>query len=86
MIKLKHHFDDSVVRVYQSNEDGEDTFIGVCNSELSFYDLRLQVKEQKLDNIYFIFNEEKHIIRPNGRVSPWPRGLYVLIENYLQKL
>lgn len=49
--------------------------IGVCQNELQFNDIRVQVVRNKLDNISFIYKGNEYKIKPNGDTT-WENGLY----------
>lgn len=45
-------------------------------SMLEFTYARAQIKQNKLEGFYIIFNGQKIEIDSNGRLSEWPEGLY----------
>jgi hypothetical protein len=59
--------------------------LGFIN-EYEFNDLRIQLKENKVDGYYLMFNDLKHQIDKDGRLPLWSKGFFDLQENQLMKL
>jgi hypothetical protein len=62
-----------------------DRSMGFVN-EYEFNDLRIQIKEHKLDGYYLMFNNIKHTIDKDGRVDTWSKGFFDLHEHQLMKI
>jgi len=61
-------------------------FLGTIN-EYEFYDVRVQIKKQKLDGYYVVFQEEKVKIDKNGKFyPPKQRGMFDFITRKLIEL
>lgn len=59
--------------------------LGYIN-QYEFNDLRVQLKENKIDGYYLMFNDIKHTIDKDGRVDVWSKGFFDLQEYQLMKL
>jgi hypothetical protein len=65
----------------------DDHCIGTCKSSISFDDLRVQIKENKASGYFFMFNNKRYDIQPDGRIYPeYPRDLYREVTDLLTKL
>lgn len=65
------------------NPQGES--MGIIN-EFEFNDIRIQIKKEKAEGYYCIFEGETCVIDKNGRVDYWPEGFFDLYEKQLSKL
>ena len=65
--------------------DSEDNSLGFLN-EFENLDLRCQIAEQKVKGYYLIFNNEKNYIKSNGKIEPWPTGLYDTLSFLFSRL
>lgn len=70
------------VKIY--NPDG--TLLCETNNELVFNDIRIQIKDQKLNGYYLIFEGNKCDIDNDGQVIKWPRGLFSISTDQLNYL
>lgn len=88
MNKIKNNY-ISEVTSFLYNPDGELLF--TINSNLKLNDVRIQIKEQKLEGYYLKYKKDegdlyKISINPNGQLSSWPEGFYDLFDKQLDKL
>jgi len=65
--------------------DPEGKSLGFLNY-LEHLDLRLQIKTEKADGYYLIFNDLTIRFQSNGRLERWPNDMYDQVESYLYKL
>lgn len=65
--------------------DNNDNCLGFLNQYES-NDLRGQIAEQKASGYYLIFNDEKIVIQPNGKILNWASGLYDNMEKGLARI
>lgn len=61
---------DQKVEIFQNGIS-----IGVCQNELQFNDIRVQVCRNQLDNVSFVYKGKEYKIKPNGDTT-WENGLY----------
>lgn len=64
----------------------DDKLIGTIDNELSFNDIRIQIKRKQLLGYYVIWQEHKILINHDGRVSFWPNGFFNTAETQLHEL
>lgn len=79
MIKVRK-FKTCYVQVF--NPDGS-LFLA---DEYTFYDIRCQIREQKVAGYTYKFNEQLGIIDSKGNCSEWFKGMFDLEELFLSKL
>jgi hypothetical protein len=65
------------------NPQGES--MGFLN-EYEFNDIRIQIKKEKAEGYYLIFNDEACVINKDGRLDYWPDGFFDLFDKQLNKL
>lgn len=63
----------------------QDESMGFIN-EYEFNDVRIQIKEQKAEGYYCMFNGERFNINKDGRSQDWFEGFFDLIEQQMSKL
>lgn len=63
----------------------EGVSLGIINV-WQFNDVRIQLKEQKLNGYYCMFYDEKCNLDSDGRCDNWPDGFFDLTENQLIQL
>ena len=80
MIKLKK-LELETVEVFDPNGKS----LGFANY-FEFTDLRIQIKEQKLNGYFIVYDNNEHLILNNGKVVDYPNGLFNLIDEQLDKL
>jgi predicted ATPase len=73
-----NHIQEPVVPLY-----GPEGLIGYIKNQLEFADVRGQIKTQRLQGYYFIFNDERIDIDEYGNCSKWPKGFYDQIDDLL---
>ena len=72
--------------------DNNDNFLFQIDSNLKLNDVRIQIKDQKLDGYYVEYQEEGKYcnttiyISPEGRLNHWPEGFYRLFDEQLDRL
>lgn len=77
---------DTTVAVYHNNK-----LIGTIDTQYQLNDIRLQVKNQKLSGVYFLFVRPDDVVEridcdSNGNLSKWPKGFFDVIEKQLCEL
>ncbi len=65
--------------------DPDGNSLGFLN-EYEFNDLRVQIKQEKAEGYYMVFNDKRNYIDVNGRLKDWEVGFYDMIENQLIEL
>lgn len=63
-----------------------DQLVGVIENSLAFYDVRVQIKKQGLEDYYILFKGVRYYIDKDGKLPIWPIDLFVKEEEYLQQL
>ena len=76
-------FDQIKCELFHENSD---TAIGIIESEYSLLDVLVQIKEQKLDGYYIMFEGHKITISNEGRTQGRPNGFYDLTGKFLRQL
>lgn len=74
---------DQSVEIY-TEENGEMVFFGLCQNEYSFLDLRVQIKQEQLENVFIKIDSGYYIIDKDGRLPIWPPDLYPMQDYYLR--
>jgi hypothetical protein len=64
------------------NKDG---FFARVN-QYEFNDIRIQIKNNKVEEFYIFFDNQKFYINKDGRVANWPIGLFDLFADQLTEL
>lgn len=64
--------DNDVIYIYNP----DDTLLTKCDNELLFLHIRLQIAKLYLSGYYFMFNNVRYNINPNGYIQDYPKGLY----------
>lgn len=77
---VKNNITPKLYAVYHNEK-----FIDLFN-EYELYDLRLQVIEKKLNNIFILFNDERINIDHRGEFSSHPNGFCDEIEDGYKKI
>ena len=80
MIKI-NRIEPQVVELFNP----EDISMGFIN-EYEFNDICIQIKQQKLDGYYCIYNNEIFRINNDGRSNDWFEGFFDTIEKQYSKL
>lgn len=62
------------------------SFVGVIKNEYSMLDVLVQIKEQKLEGYYFVFDNKTILINLNGGTEGRIDGFYDIIGKQLRKL
>jgi hypothetical protein len=78
MIKI-NKIEEDRVKIFHMDGDSpsdKDTFVGEVTSNLEFDDARIQIKLEKSDRYYFIFNDSIYVFDKDGRIPNYPRDLY----------
>lgn len=70
------------VRIF--NPDG--SLLCETDNLLQFNDIRIQIKDQKLEGYYLEFEGEKSIIDSNGGICNWMKGLFAIAADQLNDL
>lgn len=60
-----------------------DTFIGTCENQLSCLDIRVQIKNAKVDGYYLVFENDISMITNRGELVDHPRNLYKKMDDLL---
>jgi hypothetical protein len=71
--------------------DPSGKIVGIVENELQFHDVRFQIKKQKLEGYYFLFNRpdgvcERVDINNHGRCDASPNGFFDSSMNLLMEL
>jgi len=67
--------------------DPNGKFIGEITSHLELNDIRIQIKENKVDGYYIMWKDDYRIfIDKYGRLDEWPKGFYDLFDDQLDAL
>ena len=64
----------------------DNILIGEINTNLELNHVRIQIKDQKLEGYYVIWEHYKLIISPEGRLHNWPNGFYDTMDTQLDAL
>lgn len=69
----------------------ENNFIGIVEDQYQLNDIRLQVVQNNLKNVYFVFElsegiEQQINVNSDGSLDCWPDGFFDEIEKQLFKL
>lgn len=70
------------VKIY--NPDG--TLLCETNNELIFNDIRIQIKNQRLNGYYLVFEDKKYEINSDGELMNWPKNLFSIGTDQLNYL
>lgn len=62
-----------------------DRSLGFVN-EYEFNDLRIQIAENKLSGYYVMFEDQKLMIEPDGKMKDWSNGLFDLMLIQMSKM
>lgn len=65
--------------------DPENKSLGFLN-DFEFNDLRIQIKNEKGEGYYAVFDNKKLFIDADGRLKIWPKGFYDMFEKQLSQL
>jgi hypothetical protein len=85
MIKINNNITEEGCLLY--GPKGEETvLIGKIKNAPAFYDVRLQIKQKKLEGYYILFQGERYYIDKDGRLPVYPINLFPAIDSYLEKL
>ena len=63
-----------------------DGLVGVDLNEHELNDIRIQIKEGKLEGFFVMFGGEKITINSMGQLSNWPDGFFDLLIKQLMQL
>jgi hypothetical protein len=55
-------------------------------NEYEFNDIRIQIKKEKVEGFYVLFNGEAYAIDGSGNLSEHPKGLFEVFVNQLDEL
>lgn len=66
--------------------DSEDNLIGVIDNELTFNDVRAQIKEQQLEGYYIVYKGVRKDIDKDGRIAVWEEGFFDAFQKILFRL
>ncbi len=65
--------------------DPSDNLMGLIN-EYEFADIRIQIKKNKIEGYYILYNNIKVFINSDGFINHWPDGLFDLLLKSYNKL
>lgn len=82
MIKIRNVKERIEVNLF----DERSIYLGTLRTELQFLDVRLQIKEQKLEGYYFMWKNIKIPIESNGVILDWPDGFFDLRTKMIQEI
>lgn len=81
-VKINHTIKEPECSLY----DPEGNCLGIINTSVILNDVRLQIKRQKLEGYYILFENHRIDICSNGRMNSWPTGFFDLEINQLAQL
>lgn len=81
-ININNNIDKNVkVNIYFNNK-----FLGTCENELAFLDVRCQIKEQAIDGYEFEYQGKRYKIDKFGELEEYPDGMWSSHIDLLCKL
>lgn len=81
IIQIKE-FKEPICKLFNPKSE----LIGIIKSELQLTDIRVQIKELKLNGYFIHWKDEIIMIDSDGRLNDWPDGFYDLHNDMLMKL
>lgn len=64
----------------------ENVLVATIDTLYEFNDIRVQIKENKAEGYYFVFEGQEITIDKDGRLPYWPEGFFDENEYQLMKL
>lgn len=80
-LKFNRH-EDKPVPLYNHHDE----LLGFVWNEIEFNDIRIQIKSQNVKGYYFVYNERKIEIDPDGNIDKWPDGFFDTAHKQLEIL
>lgn len=75
MIKI-NRIKEEPAGLFFKNDQDELIFLGNIENSNEFYDIRIQICEEKSDKYCILFKDNFYDITKNGRIINWPKGLF----------